>query len=188
MQDAAWVNLFRDGVCLFRGVRPKLAQQEAASFGQQQHIVDRQMLTQHVVDHEAIEAFEADGLVLQHRGYVIGGDEGIGKAEHHQAAVLWAMFERAAGLQHGDARALGAHQRARYIESVFRQQLVQVVARDAAGDLGKALPDQVAVGIPDARHAGIDLAPSTAAGDDGLQFRFRSSANREPGAVIEENV
>ena len=159
-------------VGVLRGVGAKLAQQKAAAFGQQQHIVDRQVLAEHVVDHQAVEAFQADGLVLEHCGHVVGGDEGIGKSQHHQPAMLRAMFKRAAGLQHGDARAFRAHQRAGYIESVFRQQLVQVVARDAAGNLGKPLPDQVAVGIPDAGQAGINLAPAAAAGDDGSAVRL----------------
>ena len=146
------------------------------------------MLAQHVVDHQAIEAFEADRLVLEHRGHVIGGDEGIGKAEHHQAAMLRAMSERAARLQHGNAGAFAAHQCAGDVEAVFRQQLIQVVAGDAARDPGKALADQLAVGIPDAGQAGINLAPAAALGDDGFEFRLRSSADGEPGAVVEKNI
>ena len=67
--------------------------------------------------------------------------------------MLRAMFELAARLQHGDAGAFAAHQRARYVESVLRQQLVQVVAGDAAGILGKRC-GSVAVAIPNARQAG----------------------------------
>ena len=140
------------------GVGAKLAQQKAAAFGQQQHVVDRQMLAEHVVDHQAIEAFEADRLVLEHRGHVIGGDE-----RHRQSRAPpggdAAGYASAAhsGLQHGDAGALCAHQGAGYVEAVLGQQLVQVVAGNAARNLGKALPDQVAVGIPDACQPGIDL-------------------------------
>ncbi len=96
---------FRDSVSVFRGVGPKLAQQKAAPFGQQQHIVDRQVLAQHVVDHQAIEAFQPDRLVLEYRRHVVGSDEGIGKSQHHQPAMLRAMFELAARLQHGNASA-----------------------------------------------------------------------------------
>ena len=87
---------FRHSIGLFRRVGAKLAQQEAPAFGQQQHVVDRQLLAEHVVDHEAIEAFEANWLVLQDCGHVIGGDERIAKAKQNQAAMLRAMFERAA--------------------------------------------------------------------------------------------
>ncbi len=96
---AALRKHFGDGVSVLCRVGAKLAQQKAAAFGQQQYIVDRQVLAQHVVDHQAIEAFQADGLVLEHCGHVVGGDEGIGKTEHHQPAMLRAMFERAAGLR-----------------------------------------------------------------------------------------
>ena len=119
---------------------------------------------------------------------MIGGDEGIGKSEHDQAAMLRAMLERAVGLEHGDAGALRAHQGAGHVKAVLGQQLVQVVAGNAAGNLGKTLPDQVAIGIPDAGQAGIDLPPPSAAGDDRLQLGFCGSADGEPGAVVEQNI
>ncbi len=103
---AAWVNLLRRGVGSLGGVFAKLAQQKAAPLGQQQHVVDGEMLAEHVIDHEAIEAFQADRLVFEDSGHVIGGDKGVVKAEHHQAAVLRAMHQRASGLQHRDASTL----------------------------------------------------------------------------------
>ena len=115
----AWVNVSRDAVGFLGGVGAKLAQQKTPAFGQQQYIVDRQVLAQHVVDHQAIEAFKTDRLVLEHRGHVIRGNEGIGKAEHHQAAMLRAVLQHAARLQHRDAGAFRAHQCAGYVESRF---------------------------------------------------------------------
>ena len=119
------------------GVGAELAQQKAAAFGQQQNIVDGQVLAQHVVDQQAIEAFEANRLVLEDCRHVVGGDEGVGKSQDDQAAMLGAMFQRAAGLENRDAGAFRAHQRAGYVKSVFRQQLIEVVARNPAGNSGK---------------------------------------------------
>ena len=61
----AWVNSSAIAVGLLRGVGAKLAQQKAAAFRQQQHVVDRQVLAEHVVDQQAVEAFKTDRLVLR---------------------------------------------------------------------------------------------------------------------------
>ncbi len=75
---------------------------------------------------------------------MVGGDEGIGKSEHDQAAMLRAVLERAMGLEHGDAGALRSHQGAGHVEPVLGQQFVEVIAGNTAGNLGKTLPDKVA--------------------------------------------
>ena len=94
---------------------------------------------------------------------MIGGDEGIGKAEHDQPAMLRAVLQLAGGFEDGDAGAFCADQRACHVEAVLRQQLVEVVAGDAARNVGKTLPDQIGVGIADAAQAGINLALASAA-------------------------
>ena len=49
------------------------------------------------------------------------------------------------GFEDGDAGAFAADECAGNVESVFRKELVEVVAGDAAGDIGEALADEVAV-------------------------------------------
>ena len=56
---------------------------------------------------------------------------------------LW--HEPQPGLQHGDAGALGADQRAGDVEAVLGQQLVEIVAGDAARNFRIARADQVGV-------------------------------------------
>ncbi len=86
---------FGDTVGVLGRVGAKLAQQKTPAFRQQQHIVDRQVLAEHVVDHQPVEAFQADRLVLEDRGHVIGGDKGIGKTQRYQPAMLRAVLEHA---------------------------------------------------------------------------------------------
>ena len=103
---------------------------------------------------------------------MIGSDKRVGKSERHQSSMLRAMFQLAVGLQYGDASPFRAHQGAGHIEPVFRQQLIQVVPGNPPRNLGKPSPHQVAISIPDAHQAGVDLPPASPGADDGLQLIF----------------
>ncbi len=187
-RESSLGECFRDAIGILCGVGAKLAQQKSSAFRQQQYILDRQLLAQHVVDQQAIEAFQTDRLVREHCWHVIGGNEGIGKAKRHQPSMLGAVLQHAVRLQHGDAGALRPDQCAGYVKPVLRQQLVEVVSGNSPRDLRKTLADELAVGIPNPGQAGIDLPPASAAGDDRLQFRFRGRADCEPGAVVQQNI
>ena len=99
------------------------------------------------------------GLCVEELGDVVGGDEDVGEAEHDQRAALRARRSAAAWPRDDDARAFAADQRAGHVEAVFGQQLVEVVAGDAARDAGKLLADEVGVAIANALQSGVDLAP-----------------------------
>ena len=86
-------------------VGAELAQQKASARRQQLHIVDHQILAQHEVDKQAVETFQADRLVCEHRGHMIGGDERIVEAERHQAAMLRARLQLAYRFEDRDAGA-----------------------------------------------------------------------------------
>ena len=137
-------------------------QQESATRRQQPDIIDGQVLAPHEVHQHVVEAFQADGLVLQHERNRIGGKEGIGKRERGEHAERRAGAQIQRGRKHRDARAFAAHQSARYVKAVFGQQLVEVVAGDAARDAGKFLADELGVAIAQACQAGIDLAHAAA--------------------------
>ena len=102
-----------------------------------------------VVDEKIVEAFEADGLVRQDFRDVVGAliNVGIGDDEQH---ALGRTFDQAAGgFEDGGAGSFGADQSAGDVESVFGQQVIQVVAGDAAGDVGELLADEVGVLVGD---------------------------------------
>ena len=77
------------------------------------------------------------GLQRADRHDVVGRGVGVGEAEDRQRAHGRGLDEPDRGLQHRDARALGADERAGHVEPVLGQQLVEVVARDPAGELGE---------------------------------------------------
>ena len=90
-------------------------------------------------------------------GDVVGGEEDVGEAEGDEAAVLGAGFEVAGGFEDGDAGALGADEGAGDVEVVFGEELVEVVAGDAAGDVGEALADEGGIFVAEAFEAFVDF-------------------------------
>ena len=102
--------------------------------------------------------------------------------------MLRALLELASRFEDGDAGAFRAYQGAGDVKAVFRQQLIEVVAGDAARNVRKALADGIRVGVANPRQAGIDFAPPSAGGDDAAQLLLGRCPDGETGAVIEKNV
>ena len=69
---------------------------------------------------------------------MVGALIDVGIGDDQQDALRRALDQAACGFEHGGAGAFGADQRARDVEAVFRQQVVQVVAGDAAGNIREA--------------------------------------------------
>ena len=127
----------------------ELHHQPAAAFRQKRKAFGIDPLGPRVVSEKIVETFKADGLVLHDLGNMIGTLVNVGIGEDQQNPFGRAFHEAASGFKNGDAGAFGADERAGYMEAVFRKKIIQVVAGDAAGDFGKALPDQIAVLIGD---------------------------------------
>ena len=79
-------------------------------------------------------------------------------AEHGEHAEGRAGGEIERGGDDVGAGAFRADQRARDVEVVLGQQLVEVVAGDAAGNARKLFANQIRIAIADAREARVDLA------------------------------
>ena len=119
---------------------------------------------------------------------MVGGVEHVGVAEHQRAAVLRARDQAHGRLEHVHARALGADQRAGDVEAVLGQELVEVVARHAARDVGELLPDPVGDLVSELPELRVDLALPAAVGDDPFELVVRgrpdaSSACRRRAAM-----
>ena len=80
--------------------------------------------------------------MLEDRGDGIGGQEGIGKSEDGEDAVGRAGGQVQRGRENAGACAFRPDQRAGYMETVLRQQLVEVVAGNAPRNARVFLPDQ----------------------------------------------
>ena len=168
--------------------RAHLDQQKTNSFGQPVEIAQRETFAAHEIDEQIIEAFKADGLVVEGEWDGIGGEKGIVEAEHGEHAEGRAGGEIERGGDDVGAGTFRTHQRAGDVEVVFRQQLVEVVAGDAAGNARKLFAHQGGVAIANARQACVDLAYAAAGADQRVEFGRRRGADRHPGAVVENDV
>src|SRR5947209_9254598 len=146
------------------------------------------MFSQHAFDEIGVEAFKADGLKGKDLRDVVRRDERIRESENHETPMLWSGFQLTFGLQDRDTGAFGANQRARNVESVFRQELVEVIAGDAPRNVREALAYEGRVCIAQMAKAGVDLTPSASVGDDSFKFLLGRCTHAHPSTVIEQHV
>ena len=173
----------------FGGIpRTHFDQQKAAAGRQQADVALCKALAMHEVDKQRVEPLKTDGAVFERGGNSVGGKEGIGKTERGEHAIGRAGLEVERGGDDGSAGALGADQRARDVEVVFRQKLVEVVAGDAARNVGELFSDLGRELVADAREAGVDFADAAALVNESSELVIAGGTNGETRAVIEDHV
>ena len=124
-----------------------------------------------VADEKIVEAFEPDWLVLHDFRHMVGALINIGIGDHQQHAFGRTFDQAARRFENSDAGAFGANERARNVEAILRQKIVQVVAGDAARDVGKALADEIAVGGGDGLQFGVDFGRGVRLAEECVRFR-----------------
>ena len=85
------------------------------------------------------------GLCCHDFGDVIGALINVGIGDDEQHALRRTFDQAACGFENRGAGSFGADQGAGDVESVFGEQVVQVVAGDAAGNVGEFLADEIGV-------------------------------------------
>ena len=101
--------------------------------------------------------------------------------------MLRARDQLRSGLEHRDAGAFRADERARHVESVFGKELIEVVTRHTSRDIGKPRANQRRVAIADRAQARIDLSAASALADDRVQFGVGGGADAQLRAVIQQD-
>ena len=145
-----------------------------------------------IVDQAPVDAFQADRAepVNDVRDVVAGvGDRVV--SHRDQGAFEQAGAQLEPGLQHGDARALGTHQRASDVEALLRQQLVEVEPGDPARQIGHRRvtgADLGQVAVTQIPQLPVDLALAPAGGDDLVQLLLLVDADPEPLAVVGDDL
>ena len=118
---------------------------------------------------DVVESFEADGMVLHNFRNAIGTLKNIRISNDKEHPLRRTFDESASSFEHSNARTLGADQGASHIEIVFWKQLIQVVARDAARDVGKALADLIGVGSGESLELVVDVGAASTVSRDVVQ-------------------
>ena len=78
-------------------------------------------------------------------GHAIGALKDIGISDDKEHAFLRTLHQPAGRFENGDAGTFRSHQSTRHVETVFREQVIQVVAGDAARNIGVAFSDEIGV-------------------------------------------
>ena len=86
------------------------------------------------------------------------------------------------------AGALGANESTRNMEVVLRQQLVEIVAGDAARDARKLFADESGVAVAEACKSAVDLADAATTMDERVKTFGRRGSDRHTRAVVENDI
>ncbi len=136
-------------------------------------------------DETIVETFERLRPMREHPGHLVGGQINIVEAEHDQAQPARARHELERGAERDCERAFGARDRARQVKAVFRQELVEIVARDAPRDFREPLTDAIAVAIAQyAERRDQRRAPAVIRDASGRA----GCTKAEPRAVVEHDL
>ncbi len=119
---------------------------------------------------------------------MVGGLEHVGVAEQQRAAMLRTGDQADRRVQHVRARALRADERPRDVEPVLGEELIEVVAGDAAGDVGIFGADPVGDAVSELFELIVDLALAAPGGDDPFELLVGGRADGHAGAVVQDHV
>src|SRR5262245_32631277 len=101
---------------------------------------------------------------------MIGGRVGVGIAEADERSMLRTGNQPRARVGDDDAGAFGADERARHVESVFGEQLIEVVSGNAAGDIWKTTANQIRVLVADGAQLRVDLSTPSSLAHDAIEI------------------
>ncbi len=114
-------------------------QQRAASMRKQLDVFRVELFFLHVLHEMIVEAFKTDGLMREHFHDMIASRVDIGITQNDQRTRWRARDEAHGCFQHRHTSAFATDERARHVKAMLRQELGEVITRDAARDIGKAL-------------------------------------------------
>ena len=125
-----------------------------------------QPLEYHVLDQVVIHPFQAHGLVLHNLRDMVAGFIHRRIAKNYQRALASLRNQMQLRFQNRHTGSLGAYQGARNIETVFSEQLIEVISRYSSRDLRIFFSDQFGVLIPQFFQLLINFRLVTAAADN----------------------
>src|SRR5688500_6011780 len=108
---------------------------------------------------------------------MIGGCGRVWITEADERAMLRALDQPQHDAQHDRERPFGSDQRACDMESIFRKQLVEVVARYAARNLREAAADARGIAIADRSQRRVNLSSPPAFANNRVELVLRCRAD-----------
>src|SRR5690349_17129851 len=108
----------------------------------------------------------------------------VGGANPQQHAIGWALHQAPSCRDADEAGSFRAHEGASNVKAVFREQEVEVITGDAAGNVWITVADEVAIAISDVLQLRVDLASASAATNDLVEFLRAGRADLHAQAVV----
>lgn len=165
-----------------------LHQQPAASAGQQPQGGGGGVALADDLDQLRAQPLDGQRVQSAQVGDLVGGGVAVGEAQYRHRAGARGLDQVHGGPEHGRAAAFGADQGAGEVESVLGQQLVEVVARHPAPQVGEGAADQFAEVV--AQRAQVLVEPSGAVAPRAQrgELVLGGGAGLQAGAVGEQHV
>src|SRR5581483_3538358 len=174
----------RLGFGLTRAVRAELGKQPSTTGWKQCQPFGVDPFSPRVLDKQVIHTLEADRPVSHDLRHAVGAlvDVRIGNRQQH--ALLRTFDQSARRFEDGNAGTFASHQDARNIESVFWEQVIQVVPRDTARNIRITASHQLSIFLANRLQTRVDLSPAPTRSNDLLQFGVAGFPYPHPFAVI----
>src|ERR1043166_2106892 len=147
----------------------------------------RAALLPDLLDELLVDPFETDRPVLAHLEEMVGGAVHVRIAEDEQHPLRMAVDQAHRRLEDRDTGALGADEGAREVEAPVPagEELVQVVARDAAQKLRVPPADERGIAVAERAQTAVDLADPAAGAAARHEPGIVQPADAEPRSVVE---
>src|SRR5258708_39315240 len=139
------------------------------------------------IDDCSFKTFQSDRVELQYFWNVIGREECILVSQPDKCSVLRAVDQFQLRFEHDRTSSFSSDERARNVESSFRQEFIQVVAGHSSRNLREARADQAAIVFPDREQLAIDLTTPSTLSDDFGHLRLVGGPHCHLGAVVKQN-
>ncbi len=172
----------------FGGPCPHLDEQVAYAGGKLIEFFERETFASHEIDEQMVEAFEADGAVIEGARDGVGSQKSVRESQHRKNAEGRTGGEVKLRRDNCRAGAFTADQGAGDVKAVFGEQLVEVIAGDAARDTGKLFANQVGIAIANTGKARVECAGATPCTNEAVELIGTGAADGHAGAVVEDNI
>src|SRR5699024_9180285 len=121
-------------------------------------------------------------------GDVVRGRTDVLVAEHHHRLMARDRYQLQFGAQNGDEGPLASDERLGQVESLLRQEGVQVVSGDPPGDVREVVAHALGMAVDELTQSPVDLGPSSSVLDDLLEFLVRLSPHSDSCSVVGEVI
>src|SRR6266478_9644744 len=152
------------------GVGAGLYDQPATAFRQQREAFEVHTFAAARVDHDVIETFEADGVMLHDLGDVVGAEIDIAPSDNEQHPRRRTLDQAASGFENRHTSTFGTDESARHVKAIFGEQVVEVVSGNAARNVGELATNLLSVAVGDGLEPCVDFRAAAAFADEAVKI------------------